>query len=169
MLVLSDEKMNHLVLSALQYSHPFHLVSSLTISVAAPYPARCTCECHLHQEDLAEGIDHVWRCSEGYSEGQELEKVINRILTLMCHKMTNLKTLSIFVDIEPKESDGAFCGCYDASFSSQFAPTIIKSLPKTCTNLELDVAGAHIGCCCALLRQSLQRLSHLRLRTDSLY
>lgn len=97
-----------------------------------------------------------------------MEKAIQRVHVLVCHKMTNLETFSMLINPEPEEIIGPLCGCHDTIFSEQFAPTIIKSLPKTCVNLELDTGGVHIGCCCILLRQSLQQLSHLRLRTQSL-
>jgi hypothetical protein len=167
-LVLDNKKMDNLVLSELKYGHPFHFVSSLTISVAAPYPQLCHCNCH-HEDYLSgEGIDHYRRCCDGGSEVLEMEKVINRVLALMYRKMTNLNTFSIRIDIEPRDGEDPFCGCTDISLSNGFVSTIIKSLPKTCLNLELDIGGAHIGCCCSLLRESLRQLSHLRLRVETL-
>jgi hypothetical protein len=167
-LVLDNKKMDNLVLSELKYGHPFHFVGSLTISVAAPYPPPC--QCRYHYEDFSSGgeIDHPWRCSGYGSDILELEKVIKRVLALMYRKMTNLKTFSLRIDIEPRGGEDPFCCCYDTSFSNNFVSTIIKSLPTTCLNLELDIGGAHIGCCCSLLRQSFRQLCHLRLRVETL-
>jgi len=161
--------MDNLILSELQYGHPFHFVSSLTISVAAPYAPPCHCRFHDHHYERSDGDgNHNWMCRDDKSEVLEMEKVISRVLALMYHKMTNLKTFSIRIDIEPRDSEEPFCGCYDISFSNEFASTILKSLPETCVNLEFDIGGAYIGCCCSLLRQSLRKLSHLRFRVETL-
>jgi hypothetical protein len=43
---LDKNKMDKLIVSTLQYNHPFCLVTALTISGGVPYPERCFCECH---------------------------------------------------------------------------------------------------------------------------
>jgi hypothetical protein len=35
--------------------------------------------------------------------------------------------------------------------------------------MELDKGGAHVGCCCSLLRQFLRQLGHLQLRITTLF
>lgn len=68
-LVLDKEKMDRLVMSALQYSHPFHFVSSLQISVGAPCPSKCHCDCHEDEDYWPEGGgNHQRRCNDDDSE-----------------------------------------------------------------------------------------------------
>jgi F-box-like len=172
-LVLQKEKMDKLITSALEHNHPFNFVSSLTLSLGAPIPSRCYCECHDgddHDEyNMAEPRrNHQWRCNGDNSEIQDMEKAIQRLLVLVRHKMTNLTTFSMLIDPEPEEASGPSCSCYDTTFSEQFGSSILRSLPKTCVNLEIDTGGAEIGCCCSLLRELLKQLSQLRLRTRSL-
>ena len=168
-LVLDRKKMERLVLSALQYNHPFKRVSSLTISLGGPYPSECQC---FDDDDEGYGWvgggNHQVRCDRHYSEMEGVEKAVERVLVLVRHKMVKLKTFSLFIDPEPGEEDALFCGCHDSIFSERFGPSIIRSLPTSCINLEIDTGRAHIGCCCTLLRELLPRLVHLRVRIQSL-
>ena len=97
-----------------------------------------------------------------------IEEDMQRILTLILHKMTNPKTFFLSIDPEPERDNGQYCGCYDAEFSEDFVRNVIKFLPPTCINLEIDTGGAKTGCFCDELRGLLPQLHQLRVHTRSL-
>jgi hypothetical protein len=167
-LVLDKNKMDELIISTLQYNHPFCLVTALTICGGVPYPKMCFCECQEHDGVWSDGSNHQVRCLDDNSEIEDMGRAIERVLVLVRHKMTNLKTFSLHIDPDPEEVRGPFCGCYETIFTERLGQSIIRSLPPHCVNLEIDTGGEWIGCCSTSIRNRLQQLTHLRLRTSPL-
>jgi hypothetical protein len=67
-LVLDKNKMDKLIVSTVQYNHPFRLVTALTVSGGVPYPKRCFCECHEHYSVQSDSSNHQARCLDDNSE-----------------------------------------------------------------------------------------------------
>ena len=143
----------------------------LTINLHAPFPELCDCGADWFEDDMVVGQNHCHRQNDHHDDTtqREFQKHL-RLLSLTIEQyFKSLVTFSFTIDNEPM--DGLWCGCIEPNISVVVFAQILKALPRTCVNLELDTGGTDYSCVhrsddivCAGVRRLLPQLHSLRLR-----
>ena len=179
---------------------------NLTVSLQNAFEMRCSClrnwetEFHCKMSDLSirwdfHRIEQDTICSDWYhvdvhedkrelqdKHRYKLKQMLVSMRYAIASGLRNLSTLSLMIKNEP--TDGDYCYCHECILSPRFFASIIKALPETCTDLELDTGGAdkahidkaHIASSsgddhdtlCEALHDVLPQLQHLRLRVAAI-
>lgn len=170
-LKITSNSLENFVASTILNRERYRRCKHLTVRLHAPFPPLCDCGADWFDEDIIVGQNHPHRQDDHHDDTThiEIQKLLKLLALIIEQKVTSLGTFSFAIDNEPQS--GYWCGHKEPSVSIIAFDNLLRSVPPTCVNLELDTGGTDFSCVqrnehllCAQVRRLLPQRHNLRLR-----